>query len=85
MDEGWVTYAVGYCAGHGGDHGNAAATAPADHLFGYCLRRHEDARNINLNEKSAIDRAARPRPSLCLTSNIILASLAVYSNAVVSC
>lgn len=43
-----MTYAVCHCAAHGGDHGDAAAVAPADHLFGDGLRRHEDSGDVDL-------------------------------------
>ena len=42
---GWMldycTYAVGDGAAHGGDHGDATAVAPADHLFCHGLGGHE--------------------------------------------
>lgn len=37
----YCTYAVGDGAAHGGDHGDATAVAPADHLFRYGLGGHE--------------------------------------------
>lgn len=43
-----MTYAVGYCAAHGGDHGDAAAVAPANHFFRDGLRSHEDSGDVDL-------------------------------------
>lgn len=42
-----MTYPVGDCAAHGGDHGDAAAVAPADHLLRYCLGCHEYTSDID--------------------------------------
>ena len=36
------TYAIGDRAAHGGDHGDATAVAPADHLFCHRLGGHEN-------------------------------------------
>ena len=53
---GWMldycTYAVGDGAAHGGDHGDAAAVAPADHLFRYGLGGHEDTCDSEVSKVS---------------------------------
>lgn len=49
-----LAYAVGDCTAHGGDHGDAAAVAPADHLFRDGLRGHEDSGHVDLEHHVGI-------------------------------
>lgn len=41
-------YSVGDSTAHRCDHGDAATVTPADHLFGDCLRGHEDTGDVDL-------------------------------------
>ena len=60
------TYAVGHCAAHGSDHGDAAAVAPADHLFRDGLGGHEDSGDVDFEHHVGVCLGVVERGSLLL-------------------